>query len=210
MIQASASESECFISYHFKKLKDTSTMSSKTLSFQSVSLQNTQDLFRNLDFQSSMGETGLSPLIFKDAEFCSIITLLFCSCITSNCIPKDWKKTIVTQLYKNKGDLNDIIKYRAIAVLPLIAKLSDNVVASQIVDYFDENNQFFKGQYGFRNTHSCETALHEIYNAVNTAKDDRLLSLLLFIDFKKLLIILVLNSCYISFNYMISLQMLKN
>ena len=115
-IQASASESECFISNHFKKLSDSSTLSPKTFSFRSVSLQNIQDLLRNLDSHSSMGATGIPPSIFKDADLCSIVTLIFNSCMTSNIIPKDWKTAIVTPLYKNKGDLNDINNYRAFAI----------------------------------------------------------------------------------------------
>jgi len=143
------------------------------------------ELLNKLDSHSSMGATGIPPSIFKDADLSATITQLFNSCIHSNHIPKDWKTAIVTPLFKNKGDLNDINNYRAIAVLPPIAKLFEKVLANQIVTYFDTNNLFFKGQHGFRSAHSCETALHEILNAVNIAKDNRLISLLLFIDFKK-------------------------
>ena len=40
-------------------------------------------------------------------------------------------------------------------------------------------------QHGFRNGHSCETALHELISALNQSRDLNELNLLLFIDFRK-------------------------
>jgi hypothetical protein len=70
-------------------------------------------------------------------------------------------------------------------VLPPIGKIFEKILASQISDYFDENKLFFVGQHGFRSGYSCETALHELLTDVNCARDKRLITLLLFIDFRK-------------------------
>ena len=47
------------------------------------------------------------------------------------------------------------------------------------------NNILFMGQHGFRNGHSCETALSELISALNKSRDTNQISLLLFIDFRK-------------------------
>ncbi len=44
---------------------------------------------------------------------------------------------------------------------------------------------FFSGQHGFRSQHSCESALHEIIWACFENRDNKLITLLCFIDFKK-------------------------
>ncbi len=44
---------------------------------------------------------------------------------------------------------------------------------------------FFSGQHGFRSQHSCESALHEIISACFENRDNKLITLLCFIDFKK-------------------------
>ena len=44
---------------------------------------------------------------------------------------------------------------------------------------------FTPHQHGFRKGHSCETALHELISDLNKARDKKLITLLLFIDFKK-------------------------
>ena len=55
----------------------------------------------------------------------------------------------------------------------------------QITIYLKLNNILFSGQHGFRNGHSCETALHELISKINLNRDKRLINLLLFIDFRK-------------------------
>ena len=47
------------------------------------------------------------------------------------------------------------------------------------------DNILFMGQHGFRNGHSCETALLEHISALNKSRDSNQISLLLFIDFIK-------------------------
>jgi hypothetical protein len=55
----------------------------------------------------------------------------------------------------------------------------------QISIYLNCNNILFSGQHGFRNGHSCETALHELISYLNENRNSRAISLLLFIDFRK-------------------------
>ena len=59
------------------------------------------------------------------------------------------------------------------------------MISTQITDYFLTNKLFFKGQHGFRKSHSCETALHEILSDINKILDKNLIAILLFINFRK-------------------------
>jgi hypothetical protein len=100
-------------------------------------------------------------------------------------IPSEWKTAVVTPLYKKKGELEDINNYRAISVLPPIAKLFEKMLTSQILEYLKETNILSPNQYGFRENYSCEAALHDIISHLNTVRSKRLICMLLFIDFKK-------------------------
>ena len=44
---------------------------------------------------------------------------------------------------------------------------------------------FYAGQHGFRKGFSCETALHELVSDINLNQDKKLITMLLFINFKK-------------------------
>ncbi len=64
-------------------------------------------------------------------------------------------------------------------------KIFEKILASQIVTYFDQNNLFYSGQYGFRSNNSCELALHKIISDINDARNNSIIVMLLFIDFRK-------------------------
>ena len=108
------------------------------------------------------------------------------NCITTCSIPHEWKSAILTPLFKGKKqDPNDINSYRGISVLPPLAKVFEKILATQIIIYLNINNLFYPSQHGFRNAHSCESAIHEIISEMNEARSKRLIGLYLFIDFRK-------------------------
>ena len=72
---------------------------------------------------------------------------------------------MVTPLYESKDIKTDLNNYRGISVLPPLGKLFEKVLATKIINYFNINNLFFNGQHGFREHHSCETALHELIHS---------------------------------------------
>jgi hypothetical protein len=92
---------------------------------------------------------------------------------------------VVTPIYKNKGSKTDVNSYRGISVMPPVAKLFEKVLAEQIVGYLNEQKILSTGQHGFRASHSCETALHQLISDLNTIRDSKLIAMLLFIDFRK-------------------------
>ena len=171
----------------FKRLNEEKKLSiNTTFTFRNVSESEVEHFLSQSTSSCSPGYNGIHPKFLKLApsKLVPIITDLFNSCIDNCTVPKDWKFAIVTPLFK-KGDESDINNYRGISVLPFLAKLFEKIIAQQITAYFQDNNYFFSGQHGFRKSHSCETALHELLSDLNVARDQRKIIMLLFIDFKK-------------------------
>jgi hypothetical protein len=144
-------------------------------------------LIFNLSPSSGPGHSEIPSKLIKFASniVAPILTKLFNHCIDIGKFPVEWKSAIVTPLYKNKGQTNDFNNYRGNSILPPIAKIFEKILASEISIYLSLNNILFSGQHGFRNGHSCETALHELISGLNKNRDSRLINLLLFIDFRK-------------------------
>ena len=118
-------------------------------------------------------------------DIAPILTILFNDCLQKQKIPDEWKSAVVTVLFKNKGSINDINNYRGISVLPPISKIFEKILSHQIFIYFNSNNLFYDGQYGFRQNHSCEAALHKIISEINSIRNTRHIGLLLFLYFRK-------------------------
>ena len=151
-----------------------------------VSERIVEKFIQSLDASSGPGVTDIPTKVIKYCQnIVPILTSLFNQCIQTCTIPKEWKTALVTPLFKNKGDTTDLNNYRGISVIPPIAKLFEKILATQIKIHLKANEILFIGQHGFRDNHSCETALHELISDLNKTKDKKLISLLLFIDFRK-------------------------
>ncbi len=108
---------------------------------------------------------------------------LFNLVLKTNVMPKDWKCALVTPLYKSKGSKQDRNNYRGISVLSPVVKLFEIVLSRQFNLYLSTNKFIVENQHGFREGFSCESALHELFNDLNLARDKK--TLLLFVDFRK-------------------------
>ena len=146
-----------------------------------------EKLILNLNATSGAGFSEIPSKVIKYSYsiLAPILASLFNHCIDLGKFPIEWKSAIVTPLYKNKGDKSDFNNYRGISVLPPIAKIFEKILAMQISIFLNIKNILFSGQHGFRNGHSCETALHELISYLNENRNKRAISLLLFIDFRK-------------------------
>jgi hypothetical protein len=125
------------------------------------------NLIKSLDSSTSSGFSKIRVTILQKAvsSLAEPLTKLFNKCIDANKYPTNWKTAIVTPVFK-KGDSSDLNNYRDILILPPL-------------------NKVFSSQHGFRSQHSCESALHEIISACFENRDNKLITLLCFIDFKK-------------------------
>jgi hypothetical protein len=176
-----------FIFDHFKQLKRDNVVSPGSFAFTAVTPETVAKFISNLDDSSSAGNAGISPKILKLAPeiLTPMYTSIFNSCIENSVVPSEWKSATVSPLFKNKGSNSELTNYRGISVLPPLSKVFEKILNEQIVTYLDKHNILFAGQHGFRKGHSCETALHELISDLNVARDSRLITMLLFIDYRK-------------------------
>ena len=181
---SSIEDSTEFINSQFSKLNIKADYDFK---FSFTNSNEIRNLLFELSNSSGAGACGISAKVLKNCsdKFRTIIAYLFNNAILYGVIPSDWKTAIVTPLYKNKGSNQDINNYRGISVLPPIAKLFEKLISKQITSYLTKNRIISSDQHGFRASHSCESALHEIISELNAIKSKRQIGLLLFIDFKK-------------------------
>lgn len=114
----------------------------------------------------------------------SLLLLLFNRAIQSGVIPSEWKTKLVIPHFKNKGEKFDSNNYRAISILPPLAKDFEKIL-SQIKDFFEMTMIFWKHHHGFRKSHSCDSALHSLFSKLYSNLHSKLINLLIFFDFRK-------------------------
>ena len=71
----------------------------------------------------------------------------------------------VCPLFKSK-DRSETNNYRPISLLLTLSKLLEKIICEKVYTFFNNMNQIYVSQYGFRSGHSCENAISELVSAV--------------------------------------------
>ena len=114
------------------------------------------------------------------------ITLIINTSIVTKVFPKPWKHPIIIPIHKS-GDIEEPTNFRPINLLPILSKILENFISTQLTEYLENNNLLNESQYAYRNNSSTEQALvnvsytEQIYKYIDKGK----ISLLVLLDLSK-------------------------
>ena len=75
--------------------------------------------------------------------------------------------------------------YRPISILPLISKILERILHTQISTYFTQNDLLYQSQYGFRKLHSTQMATLELIDRITNCMATRKQYVSIFMDLGK-------------------------
>ena len=90
-------------------------------------------------------------------EVSPCLTLIINQVLSTGQFPKNLKIAKVIPIHKT-GDKSLMKNYRPISILPVASKIIENVMHTQLTDYFTLNKLFTSQQYGYRANRSTELA----------------------------------------------------
>ena len=130
-----------------------------------------------LDVNKSAGFDGISARFLKEVadEIIESLTVLYSKSIQYGEIPLDWKKSHKTPVHKG-GDPSDPGNFRTISVVPVVAKILEKLIVSQLrARGYLESHQLFHGHQGaYRCGRSLEKmllyAVDTIVNSLDSGK----------------------------------------
>ena len=137
----------------------------------------------------AVGLDNIPPRLLKDAAgiICKPITAIINASLSQSKVLEDWKAAYVIPLYKKgkKGKTDNIDNYRPISILPVISKLLERTVHSQLVKYLQENHLLSPYQCGFRKQHSTTFAALSFADTIKRNIDQGLMTGAVFVDLRK-------------------------
>ena len=104
--------------------------------------------------------------------------------IASGIFPEMWKVACVLPLHK-AGDRNLAQNYRPISLLPVMSKIAERVVCTQLSNYLTKNNLQSNHQYAYRCGHSTEDAVLDAISWATNEIDKGQLASVTTIDLSK-------------------------
>ena len=147
----------------FKKLEDyVNSRTPENIKFKIplITAASLKCAFEQLDTSKATGLDGLSPKILKlSAEkvapsLANIINLSF----QDSQFPDILKIAKLFPIHKS-GAKNDPSNYRPISILPVISKVIEKHITKHLFGFLNRYKLLHKAQSGFRQRHSCSTAL---------------------------------------------------
>ena len=132
-------------------------------SFNVVSLHTHEVLhmLRRLPNKTATGPDGLPAALLKQLapDIADNLTYIMNKSLTEGAFPNQWKKANVAAIWKGKGAKDDPTNYRPISVLPVLARLFEKAVTTQLTRYCVSHNVIPQEQFGFRAKSNCEMTL---------------------------------------------------
>lgn len=104
--------------------------------------------------------------------------------LETNIVPANLKISVVTPIPKvsNAGKAAEL---RPINMLSTVEKVLERVVYGQLIQFLEGNNLLSSVQSGFRERHSCETALQCVLDDWKRKKDNKLITGAVFLDLQR-------------------------
>lgn len=98
--------------------------------------------------------------------------------------PKSLKTCRIKPVFKN-GDKSDPANYRPINILPIVDKIMSKIVNEQLMSHLKSNNIINPHHYRFRRTSNTQSALFDLTTAIQSARDQGKIVIVIFNDIKK-------------------------
>ena len=113
-----------------------------------------------LNIKKATGTDNISAKLLKmtASAIAESLTNLFNYSLDTGRIPSEWKSACVIPVPK-KGEKELVESYRPVSVLPIIAKIFEAMVHTQLYSYMETNSLIHAAQSGFRPQHSTSLAV---------------------------------------------------
>ena len=117
-------------------------------------------MLKCLNPNKACGPDKLPPTLLKNLAgvLAKPLETIFQSSIDQGCVPEQWKKALVSPIYKER-DKHIAANYRPVSLTSVCCKLCKHVIAKSIMAHLDANNILTDSQHSFCSKRSCETQL---------------------------------------------------
>lgn len=129
-----------------------------------------------MDFKNSHSQDiyGMSTIVLKHVGdvIAAPLAAVINTCLHHGVFPDVLKVSRTVPIFK-KGDPELVLNYRPISLIPVLAKVFETVLKSQLIKYFENNEYFSQSQHGFRGGKSTFTAASQLVSNILEAFERR-------------------------------------
>ncbi|CAH1967304.1 unnamed protein product [Acanthoscelides obtectus] len=154
-------------------------------SFNTISIDQLRK--RVVELKNKSTADDICTVKFLKTAFCVLgypLLHLINASLTTGKVPKAIKTSVIVPIPKVSSP-NKPAQYRPINLLPVIDIILETEVCAQLREFLEARKLLFKGQSGFREKHSCESALQYVCSKWRSYIHDGNIVLSVFIDLQR-------------------------
>jgi hypothetical protein len=152
--------------------------------FREIELLELVNIVKNLKSTAVPNNVNLNVLLNIFDTIQETLLKIVNGAIREGSYPQAWKKSMVIPIPKIKT-AKEPQEFRPINILPLFEKVLEIVLQKQILEYLKENSILYDLQSGFRENHSCESAIQYILESWRKMAEEGKVTIAVFLDFKR-------------------------
>lgn len=140
--------------------------------FLKVSVKDVKNTILALKNTNSTGWDGIPTNVIKAVHniIANPLAQVINQCLEEGCFPEVLKYAEVKPLFK-KGSRQVMGNYRPISILPVISKIFEKVVVSQIQDFIAKHSIILNNQFGFQQGKNTIDAVNSFIEKISTSID---------------------------------------
>ena len=140
--------------------------------FKRIQVSEVISLLSDLYIKKSTGSDGISALFLQQVaeEVATPLTFLYNKSLESGLVPMAWKKSNVTPVHKG-GKTDDPGNYRPVSVVPIVAKVFEKMIASQLNIFLEHHHLLHTLQGAYRHGRSADQILMYAVDTIVQAVD---------------------------------------
>ena len=144
-------------------------------------------LISKMDSKKSVGLDSVNVQLLKLSlpYIVEPLTYVYNLCIQKSCFPSGFKTAKVIPIPKTKDISNCPSDYRPISILSALSKPLERHIHKHMLKFFENFGLFHSYQSGFRENHSCQTAVTRLTDTWLSALNERQMVGTVFLDLSK-------------------------
>lgn len=152
--------------------------------FEPVTMEYLKKIVNNLNSSSGLNNVNLQVLKDSWDVLGEYLLAVVNESLETGEFPRSWKQSVVVPIQKITGTVK-AEEFRPINMLPVYEKVIESVVREQVTAYLNSNEILITEQSGFRQNHSCESALNLLLYKWKRMLEDRKSIVVVFLDLKR-------------------------
>lgn len=170
----------------WKHRASVATRTDNVFQFQYVSTVFVKSFLKKVKRSKATGPDDLPAGMLKDcADYIAVpLRYIVNLSLKTSIVPSAWKEAKIIPIYKS-GASSLVENYRPISVLPILSKVLEKAVHTQLSTFLETNKLLNDSQFGYRENRSTDLASALLIDNIRRNGDSGLLTGTLFLDLRK-------------------------